>query len=144
VKAVFTADVARNKAAIIERCVRRARDVYGGLDVNLTDDLTRQDSIVLNIQRACEAAVDLAMHLVRSYRLGIPQDSRHAFDLLAQAGKLDRDLADVLKRMVGFRNVAVHDYQELSLDIVRAILQRHLDDLLTFARVGLAPTTTPD
>lgn len=132
-----TPDVALNKAAIIERCVRRAREVYGGLDANLTDDLTRQDSIVLNIQRVCEAAVDLAMHLVRVLRLGIPQESRDAFELLVGAGTLDRQLADGLKRMVGFRNVAVHDYQRLNLDIVRAILQRDLDDLLAFARVGI-------
>ena len=79
------------------------------------------------------------MHLVRRHHLGIPQDSRHAFDLLAEAGKLDAPLADVSKRMVGFRNVAVHDYQHLSVDIVRAIIQHHLDDLLAFARPGLAP-----
>jgi uncharacterized protein YutE (UPF0331/DUF86 family) len=133
-----TADVALNKAATIERCVRRAREVYGGVDANLTDDLTRQDSIVLNIQRACEAGVDLAMHLVRVHRLGIPQESRDAFAMLAAADKLDRTLADGLKRMVGFRKVAVHDYQRLNLDIVRAILQRDLDDLLAFARVGVA------
>ncbi len=135
-----TADVALNKAAIIERCVRRARDVYGGVDANLTDDLTCQDSIVLNIQRACEAAVDLAMHLVRVHRLGIPQESRDAFEMLATAGKLDRALADGLKRMVGFRSVAVHDYQNLNLDIVRAILHRDLvdlDDPLAFARMGV-------
>jgi uncharacterized protein YutE (UPF0331/DUF86 family) len=138
---VSTADVARNKAATIERCVHRARDVYAGIDAHLTDDLTRQDSIVLNIQRACEAAVDLAMHLVRVYRLGIPQESRDAFELLATAGKIDRTLADGLKRMVGFRNVAVHDYQRLNLDIVRAILRRDLDDLLAFARVGVAAGT---
>jgi uncharacterized protein YutE (UPF0331/DUF86 family) len=132
-----TPDVARNKAAIIERCVKRTREVYGGDDANLTADLTKQDSIILNIQRACEAAVDLAMHLVRRHHLGIPQDSRHAFDLLAEAGKLDPPLVDVLKRMVGFRNVAVHDYQHLSLDIVRAIIEHHLDDLLAFARSGL-------
>jgi uncharacterized protein YutE (UPF0331/DUF86 family) len=135
---VSTADVALNKAAIIERCVRRAREVYGGVEANLTDDLTRQDSIVLNIQRACEASVDLAMHLVRVHRLGIPQESRDAFDMLATADKLDRTLADGLKRMVGFRNVAVHDYQRLNLDIVRAILARDLDDLLAFAKVGVA------
>lgn len=133
-----TPDVARNKAATIERCVRRAREVHGGSDTNLVDDVTKQDSIILNIQRACEASVDLAMHLVRTHRLGIPQDSRHAFDLLVEAGKLDRRLADVLKRMVGFRNVAVHDYQSLNLAIVRAILHQHLDDLLAFAHVGLA------
>lgn len=135
---VSTPDVARNKAATIERCVRRAREVYGGVDANLTDDLTRQDSIVLNIQRACEAAVDLAMHLVRVQRLGIPQESRDAFELLVGAVTLDRTLANGLKRMVGFRNVAAHDYQRLNLDIVRAILQRDLDDLLAFARVGIA------
>lgn len=134
---VSTPDVALNKAATIERCVRRAREVYGGVDTNLTDDLTRQDSIVLNIQRACEAAVDLAMHLVRVQRLGIPQESRDAFELLVGAGTLDRELADGLKRMVGFRNVAVHDYQRLNLDIVRAILRRDLDDLLAFSRIGL-------
>lgn len=132
-----TPDVALNKAAIIERCVRRAHEVYAGLDANLTDDLTRQDSIVLNIQRACEAAVDLAMHLVRAQRLGILQESRDAFELLVGAGMLNRQLADGLKRMVGFRDVAVHEYQRLNLDIVRALLQRDLDDLFAFARVGI-------
>jgi uncharacterized protein YutE (UPF0331/DUF86 family) len=132
-----TGDVARNKAAIIERCVRRAREVYAGRDANLTADLTTQDSIILNIQRTCEASVDLAMHLVRLHRLGIPQESRHAFDLLMEADVIDRPLGEVLKRMVGFRNVAVHDYQSLNLAVVRAILERHLDDLLAFARVGV-------
>ena len=138
-----TADVALNKAAIIERCVRRAREVYAGDEANLTSDLTRQDSIILNIQRACEAAVDLAMHLVRMHRLGIPQESRDAFDLLATAGKLEPELAAVLKRMVGFRNIAVHDYQRLNLDVVRAILQRQLDDLLAFAQLGVRSAPRP-
>lgn len=66
-------DVALNKAEVIERCVRRVRAVHAGDPRNLTDDLTRQDSIILNLQRACEASIDLAMHLVRLDRLGIPQ-----------------------------------------------------------------------
>ena len=76
---------------------------------------------------------DLAMHLVRVHRLGIPQDSREAFDLLAAAGLYPKESADRLRRMVGFRNVAVHDYQALSLDIVREIIRSHLDDLAAFA-----------
>lgn len=36
--------------------------------------------------------------------------------------------------MVGFRNVAIHDYQKLNLDIVRRIVVEHLDDFLAFAR----------
>jgi uncharacterized protein YutE (UPF0331/DUF86 family) len=82
--------------------------------------------------------LDLAMHLVRQFALGIPQESRHAFDLLAQAGKLDAATADALKRMVGFRNIAVQDYQRLNLAIVRAIIEHNLDDLRSFARQALA------
>ena len=121
------------KAAAIERGVRRVREVYAGDPANLTDDLTRQDSIILNLQRACEAIIDLAMHLVRKGRLGIPQDSREAFDLLVSERRLDAKLAESLKRMVGFRNVAVHDYIRLSLAIVRAIIEKHLDDLVRFS-----------
>jgi uncharacterized protein YutE (UPF0331/DUF86 family) len=133
-------DVVLNKAAVIERCVRRVREEYAGDPANLTDDPTKQDSIVLNLQRACEAAIDLAMHLVRKGKLGIPQDSREAFDLLVDAGALDRRLADSLKRMVGFRNVAVHDYTRLNLAVVRAIVEKHMDDLVSFSSGALRRT----
>jgi uncharacterized protein YutE (UPF0331/DUF86 family) len=130
---VSTDDIALNKSASIERCVQRVREVYANDPRNLSNDALRQDSIVLNLQRACETAIDLAMHLVRKHRLGIPQDSRDAFDLLANAGKLEAKLAASLKGMVGFRNVAVHNYTRLDLAIVQSIIERHLDDLLRFA-----------
>ncbi len=98
-------DVEINKAAVIERCVDRVREEYAGSPESLTQ-LTKQDSIVLNLQRACEAAIDLAMHRVRIFGLGAPQESRDAFELLAHAGRLERPLADTMKRMVGFHNVA--------------------------------------
>ena len=77
------------------------------------------------------------MHLVRVHKLGIPQESRDAFALLEQTGRLEASLADRMKRMVGFRNVAVHDYQRLNLDIVRSIVRERLDDFIEFARVVL-------
>ena len=117
--------------------LRHNFSVYAGNPANLSDDLTSQDSIVLNLQRACEAAIDLAMHLVRKHRLGIPQDSRDAFDLLVAAGKLEAPLAESLKRMVGFRNVAVHSYTRIDLAIVRAIIERHADDLLRFSSAAI-------
>jgi uncharacterized protein YutE (UPF0331/DUF86 family) len=130
-------DVVLNKAATIERCVKRVRDLYADDDANLFEDITRQDAIVLNLQRACEAAIDLAMHLVRRQRLGVPQESREAFSLLAEAEVLDPRLAAALARMVGFRNVAVHEYQALQLPIVRSIIRERLTDLLEFAAVAL-------
>jgi uncharacterized protein YutE (UPF0331/DUF86 family) len=138
-------DVVLNKAAAIERCLARVREVHAGDDRNLYDDLTRQDSIVLNLQRACEGAIDLAMHLVAARRLGLPQESREAFDLLREAGIIDRELAERLQAMVGFRNVAVHDYQRLNLDIVRAIVASRLGDFaeLTSSAIRSVGATGP-
>ncbi|MGQ0504887.1 MAG: type VII toxin-antitoxin system HepT family RNase toxin [Myxococcaceae bacterium] len=130
-------DVILNKAAIVERCVQRVREEYADDPKNLTDNITRQDSIVLNIQRACEASIDLAMHLVRVHRLGIPQESRDAFEFLCAAKLLPRPVTDTLKRMVGFRNVAVHDYRKLSLPIVQAIIEKHLSELLQFCKSAI-------
>ena len=123
--------------------MRKARERVGADDANLLANQTRQDAIILNLQRACESSIDAAMHLVRVHRLGIPQETREAFDLLEAAGRLDASLAARLKRMVGFRNVAVHDYQKLNLDIVRHILVERLDDFLEFTRVLLRDDDAP-
>lgn len=130
-------DVLLSKAAAIERAVRRVREEYAGDDRNLLDNQTRQDAILLNLQRACESSIDAAMHVVRVRRLGVPQETREAFVLLEQAHVVDSHLADRLKKMVGFRNIAIHDYQTLNLEIVRRIVIHHLDDFLAFAQLLL-------
>lgn len=131
-------DVVVNKCAAIERCLARVRDEFAGDAANLRHDLRRQDSIVLNLQRACETSIDLAMHLVRVGRLGVPQESRDAFRLLEEAGVLPAELSARLMRMVGFRNVAVQDYQRLNLDVVESIVRNDLDDFAAFIRIALA------
>jgi len=73
-------DVVTNKIEIIERCIKRINEEYRGDPANLAN-MTKQDSIVLNLQRACEAAIALAMHIVADKALGVPQTSRDAFTL---------------------------------------------------------------
>ena len=81
--------------------------------------------------------IDLAMALVKDRRLGPPQESRHAFELLRDAGLIDGDLVRRMAGMVGFRNVAVHDYRRLNLDVVNAIVTKRLGDFRDFARRAL-------
>ncbi|SEO40607.1 Protein of unknown function DUF86 [Duganella sp. CF517] len=88
----------------------------------------------MNIQRACQAALDIGQHVIRSERLGVPQSARDVFDLLSKAHIIQAELADALKRMVGFRNIAVHDYQILHLPIVVTIIDKHLEDFLRFSK----------
>jgi len=126
-------DVVLNKAATIERCVARVREEYDGDGHDLALDQRRQDALVLNLLRACETAIDLAMHAVRVRALGAPQSSRDAFAMLVAAGILDRALGDALQRMVGFRDIAVQRYQDLDVDVLHAIVRDRLGDLEAFA-----------
>ncbi|MCG4580489.1 type VII toxin-antitoxin system HepT family RNase toxin [Clostridium cochlearium] len=129
-------DVIYNKIAIIERCINRINEVYNNNPDNLKD-YTKQDSIILNIQRACEAAIDLAMHIVSEKKLGIPQNSRDAFEVLNSNNIIDNGLMKNLKSMVGFRNIAVHNYQAVNLGIIQEIIEKHLSDFSRFIEVIL-------
>lgn len=129
-------DIILNKTATIERCFHRIHEVYEGNAENLKD-FTKQDSIILNIQRACEASIDLAMHVVSERKLGVPKASREGFKLLQEAGLIEEQLAKTLMNMVGFRNIAVHDYQALELEILEAILEKHINDFKDFTKVVL-------
>jgi uncharacterized protein YutE (UPF0331/DUF86 family) len=138
-------DVLLNKAASVERCVKRAREEYAA-STDFANDFTRQDAAVLNIQRACEACLDMGQHLIRRDRLGLPQSARDVFTLLAQAGWIDTNLQEAMQRMVGFRNIAVHDYQKLLQPILQRVVTEHLDDFLRFTAAvlrkdGGQPTT---
>jgi len=130
-------DLLLNKAATIERCVARAREEYVKDPSTFAIDYTRQDAAILNIQRACEACLDIGQILIRRHRLGVPQNSRDVFALLAQGQIIDTELAERLQRMVGFRNIAVHDYKRLQIPIAVAVIEKHLDDFLLFAKAML-------
>ena len=126
-------DVVLNKSAAIERCVARAREEYNADPDTFATNFTRQDAAILNIQRACEAALDMGHHIIRRESLGLPQSSRDVFYLLATAHWIEPKLAQSMKHMVGFRNIAVHEYQTLQLPITVNIIERHLDEFLTFS-----------
>lgn len=130
-------DVILNKAASIERCIKRAQEEYTKAGPDFATDYSRQDAAILNIQRACEASLDAGQYLIRNQKLGIPQSARDVFTLLENARIIPVELADNLKKMVGFRNIAVHDYQALLLPIVVNIIENHLSDFDRFAKILL-------
>jgi uncharacterized protein YutE (UPF0331/DUF86 family) len=137
-------DVILNKAEIIERCVNRVKETYARASSFLESDFSIQDVIILNLERACQAAIDLGMRWVRLEVLGIPKDSREAFAMLAEAGRISFELSVSLKKMVGFRNIAVHDYRQLDFAIVRAIIERDFPDFRELIRLSLNAEPSPD
>ena len=100
-------------------------------------NFTRQDAILLNLQRACEACIDMANRMIKLRRLGYPKESKDSFEILSRAMVLDRPNSMTMQAMVGFRNVAVYQYRALDLAKVRYIIEHRLDDLLAFSKAML-------
>lgn len=131
----MTDDILLNKSATIERCIKRIREEYEGHQDDFINNYTKQDSVVLNLQRACEASIDAAMHIVQIQGLGLPQGSREAFVLLEEANILPKKLSKELQAMGGLRNIAVHKYTKLDINIVLSVIENHLSDFLTFTKL---------
>jgi uncharacterized protein YutE (UPF0331/DUF86 family) len=124
-------DVVLAKVAAIQKCLRRIKDVTG-LDSDRLDEIDAQEIFVLNLQRAIQSAIDLATHIVASEGLGIPDTIRGNFVLLERAKIITKPLSKKMQSMVGFRNIAIHDYQALDVDILKAILSKNLKDIEQF------------
>jgi uncharacterized protein YutE (UPF0331/DUF86 family) len=122
-----------HKAKVIERCVARARQEFDAAQGHFSTDFTRQDAAVLNLQRACEAALDMAQRVISLQGWGIAETSKELFAVLQRKSVISSALAKTLTNMVGFRNLAVHDYEELNYDIVESIITKDCTDLLLFS-----------
>ncbi len=124
-------DVVLAKVAAIQRCLKRIKETTK-LDPNRLDNIDEQDIFVLNLQRAVQAAVDLATHIVASEGLGLPDTIKDNFKFLKKAGIINEELAQRMESMVGFRNIAIHDYQAIDGNILKSILSNNLKDLEDF------------
>ncbi len=127
-------DVVLNKIQTIERCLKRIREEYVGSEDVFEKNHTKQDSVILNLERASQASIDIATHIVKTKRLGLPNTSRELFDILLVSDIISKNICKQMQSMVGFRNIAVHDYQNLNIEIVVAIVEKHLGDFEGFVR----------
>ena len=126
-------DIVLNKKESVERCISQIRTYYAlPSDVEFEEDYMKQDAISINLQRACEQCIDLANHTIKTFKLGLPKESRESFRLLATAKVIPHELAGRLEGMVGFRNVLVHEYQRMDIGLMIKVIEQHLDDLVEF------------
>ena len=126
-------DALINKIQSLQRCVKRAKEIYQKTSATFLEAYDAQDAAVLNILRACELSIDIANFMIKRDKLGIPNSSADSFDLLARGQIIDQELADKLKKMVGFRNISVHEYEKINYEIVISVIEKGLDDLLRFS-----------
>ena len=128
-------DVVTAKLESLRHCVERVRTRTPASVEGLSSCYDAQDIICLNLERAVQACVDIAAHIVSDTECTVPDSMAGTFDALERQGVLSRDLTERMRRAVGFRNISVHAYQTLDWEIVYSIATERLGD---FVEYGLA------
>jgi uncharacterized protein YutE (UPF0331/DUF86 family) len=131
-------EVIEHKLESLRRCLQRVAEKCPSSPDKLGQDPDLQDIVTLNLSRAVQLCVDLGAHLIADLDVAPPDTMGQTFDVLAHADLIPEHLAQQLKRAVGFRNIAVHHYEEIDWTIVHGIARNHLSDFSEFAKIVAA------
>ena len=128
-------EVVEQKLESLRRCLLRIESKCPSDSATLVADIDLQDIVSLNLSRAVQISVDIGAHLIAGMEVSPPDTMGQTFDLLAQEGVLNNELASSLKKAVGFRNIAVHSYESINWGMVHNIVKYHLADFSEFAKI---------
>ena len=127
-------EVIEQKLESVRRCLQRIKEKCPPSADILARDLDAQDILALNLSRAVQLCVDIGAHIVAGKNVPPPATMGQTFDVLAELGIISEELALRMKNAVGFRNIAVHNYEAINWQIVHSIASRHVGDFTDFAR----------
>ncbi|MFW6266551.1 MAG: type VII toxin-antitoxin system HepT family RNase toxin [Halanaerobiales bacterium] len=87
-----------------------------------------------HLRRSLEAVLDIGRHICVKESLGKPQDYTEIFDILYKGGVLDKEFAERIRGMAGYRNRLVHMYNQVSRDELFQIIQERMLDFEKFTK----------
>lgn len=122
-----------SKIESLKKCISRIREKTPLSAGVLKEDLDCREIIILNLQRAVQVSVDIASLVLSDMEVTPPLTMAESFAALNEAGVTGPKTSERMRKAVGFRNLAVHEYNQINLDIVYSIISNHLDDFRTFA-----------
>ena len=61
-------------------------------------------------------------------------NTEHSYLILEENKIISSEMSKNMQNMIGFRNIAVHDYKQIDEEILQEVIEKHLDNLLEFAR----------
>ena len=116
------------------RCLNRIRDRLPSSETKFLKDYDAQDVVILNLTRIIQLSVDIASHILASTNQPIPSTMAETFVNLERNDIITPEIADKMKRSVGYRNIAIHNYDDIDLSITYDIATHHLDDFKDFIK----------
>ncbi|HAR62882.1 MAG: transcriptional regulator [Candidatus Margulisiibacteriota bacterium] len=127
-------DVLLSKIDSIYRCLERIHEVTGD-DPTKLSDFTIQDVFVLNLQRTIQLSLDIANHIIAESNWQLPDTMKASIEILHDHKVINENLKSKLIKMVGFRNISIHEYQRLDIEILKSILSNNLGDITDFLKI---------
>jgi len=98
----------------------------------IEEDVNIKGMVERYLYLVSQSAIDLAEAVLSFKDLRKPTTLGETYTILEEAEIIDKDLADEMIKMVGFRNILAHDYAEINYDIVYDVLQNKLSDIEKF------------
>lgn len=123
-----------NKLESLRRCIERIKAKRPDSPDSLREDYDLQDILAVNLQRAVQLSVDLAVGIIAGLDVPAPETMARGFDILADQGVISELTARRMKKAVGLRNIAVHQYCEVDWDIVFNVAHKNVEDFEQYAR----------
>ena len=130
-------DIILAKLESLRRCITRVEEKTPADAEILKSDYDLQDIIALNLERAVQIAVDIASHIHSELNTTTPATMGEVFITLAEAQVIPTGLGEKLRRAVGFRNISVHEYEQIDWEVVYSICTRSLTDFRDYAAAVL-------
>ena len=117
------------KVSLIRHNLSRLKDRENVSLESLKNDLDIQDIVLHNLQLAIQGCIDIGSHVISDEGWGVAGSLNEIFYILQNKGVIKAEMAEKMISMVGFRNILVHEYENINFDIVYNILHHHLKDI---------------
>ena len=127
-------DLILAKAGKVDSHLRRIREKKAVTLEEFLGDLDRQESILFNMQMAIQSCIDIAAHVISDEEMGVPGSTNEMFYMLQENSWLPPELTEKMVAAVSFRNLIVHEYDNVDLKRVYDIAQQDISDLEDFLK----------
>ncbi len=92
-------------------------------------DRNAQDIVEFNLFQSINLMIAMMEHIVVDEDYGLPQTAYHAAEILVSKKILTENDADIMRKMVGFRNVIAHQYDDIDKKKVYDALTKGVKDI---------------
>ena len=127
-------ELARSKIAKMQHSLSRLKEKSNLTWEQFRNDLDVQDIVFHNLQLAIQICIDIGNHIIADEDWNVPTSFGDTFRVLSSHKAISPEMADIMASMAGFRNILVHEYEDVDLKKVHDVLTNRLSDFEDFSR----------